>query len=49
MHSIVNRTQTVFGFFTTVAFVVAGFVALSVLLNPANDVTSSVELKDVQV
>lgn len=49
MHSTINRTQTVFGFFTTVALTVAAAIALSVLLYPADDVTSSVELKNVQV
>jgi hypothetical protein len=49
MHSLVNRAQAVFGFFTTVAFGVACFAAISVLLYPANDVTSNVELKGVQV
>ncbi|KAH8702138.1 putative microsomal signal peptidase subunit [Talaromyces proteolyticus] len=49
MHSAINRAQAVFGFFTTVAFFVAGLAALSVFLHPATDVTSSVELKNVQV
>lgn len=49
MHSIVNRAQGVFGFFTTVAFVVAGFAALSVFLYPATEVSSTVELNNVQV
>ncbi|KAJ9298674.1 hypothetical protein DTO271G3_3641 [Paecilomyces variotii] len=49
MHSTINRTQTVFGFFTTVALTVAAAIALSVLLYPADDVTSSVELRNVQV
>lgn len=49
MHSTLSRVQGVFGFFTTVALSVATVVALSVLLHPADDVTSSVELKNVQV
>jgi hypothetical protein len=49
MYSSLNRAQAVFGFFTTMAFVVAGFAAISVLLHPANDVSSSVELKGAQV
>ena len=36
MHSTLVRIQNVFGFFTTVAFFVAGLVALSSLLYPAN-------------
>ncbi|KAL1970794.1 hypothetical protein VTN77DRAFT_2628 [Rasamsonia byssochlamydoides] len=49
MHSSLNRLQAVFGFFTTVALFIAGLAALSVLLYPADDVASSVELKGVQV
>lgn len=49
MHSSLNRAQAVFGFFTTVAFFVGALAALSVLLHPADDVTTSVELKNVQV
>jgi hypothetical protein len=49
MHSVVNRAQAVFGFFTTVAFVVAGLAALSVFLYPATEVSTSVELNNVQV
>ena len=49
MHSSLNRLQAVFGFFTTVALFVAGVAALSVLLFPADDVTSTVDLKNVQV
>ncbi|GAD96852.1 microsomal signal peptidase subunit (gp23), putative [Paecilomyces variotii No. 5] len=49
MHSTINRAQAVFGFFTTVALTVAAAIALSVLLYPADDVTSNVELKNVQV
>lgn len=49
MHSSLNRLQAVFGFFTTVALFVAGVAALSVLLFPADDVTSAVDVKNVQV
>ncbi|EED17925.1 microsomal signal peptidase subunit (gp23), putative [Talaromyces stipitatus ATCC 10500] len=49
MHSASNRVQGVFGFFTTVAAFVAGFAALSVLLHPATDVSSSIGLTNVQV
>lgn len=49
MHSSLNRLQAVFGFFTTVALFVAGVAALSVLLFPADDVTSTVDVKNVQV
>jgi len=48
MHSSLNRAQAVFGFFTTVALVVAGLAALSVLLFPS-DAFASVSLKNVQV
>lgn len=49
MHSSLNRLQAVFGFFTSVALCVAGVAALSVLLFPADDVTSSLDVKNVQV
>ncbi|RHZ69587.1 hypothetical protein CDV55_106357 [Aspergillus turcosus] len=49
MHSSLNRAQGVFGFFTTVALVVAGVAALSVLLYPAHDAKAEVALKNVQV
>lgn len=49
MHSSLNRAQSVFGFFTTVALVVAGLAALSVLLFPTEATTASVQLKNVQV
>ncbi|KAL2825985.1 microsomal signal peptidase subunit [Aspergillus cavernicola] len=49
MYSTLNRAQAVFGFFTTVALVVAGFAALSVVLYPTDTVTADVELKDVKV
>lgn len=49
MHSALNRLQAVFGFFTTVAFCVAGLVAFTTFLYPTDGVTSSVTLTDVQV
>ncbi|KAK2814141.1 hypothetical protein FQN50_000545 [Emmonsiellopsis sp. PD_5] len=48
MHSALNRVQSVFGFFTTVAFVLASLTALSVVLHPAAPETS-VEVANVQV
>ena len=48
MHSALNRAQSVFGFFTTVAFVLGVLAAVSVTLHPAEPV-SSVELTNVQV
>ncbi|KAK2779522.1 hypothetical protein FQN53_001345 [Emmonsiellopsis sp. PD_33] len=48
MHSALNRVQSVFGFFTTVAFVLASLTALSVVLHPAAPATS-VEVSNVQV
>lgn len=49
MHSSLNRVQAVFGFFTTVALVVAGLAALSTLLFPTADTSAAVSLKNVQV
>ncbi|OQE19453.1 hypothetical protein PENSTE_c015G08031 [Penicillium steckii] len=49
MHSSLNRAQAVFGFFTSVALVVAGLAALSTLLFPTDATTASVQLKNVQV
>ncbi|RAL09182.1 signal peptidase complex subunit SPC3 [Aspergillus homomorphus CBS 101889] len=49
MHSTLNRAQAVFGFFTTVALVVAGLAALSVLFYPTDGVTSQVKVRDVKV
>ncbi|KAJ5649676.1 Signal peptidase 22kDa subunit [Penicillium longicatenatum] len=49
MHSSLNRAQAVFGFFTTVACVVAAVAALSTLLFPTTATTTSVDLKNVQV
>ncbi|PGH11895.1 hypothetical protein AJ79_04587 [Helicocarpus griseus UAMH5409] len=48
MHSALNRVQSVFGFFTTVAFVLGALTALTVVLHPADPVTS-VELSNIQV
>ncbi|CAL3970231.1 hypothetical protein PZA11_006492 [Diplocarpon coronariae] len=48
MHSTVVRAQNVFGFFTTVAFVVAALIAFSDLLAPRTP-SASVIVKDVQV
>lgn len=48
MHSSLVRLQTVFGFFTTVAFAVAVLVALSVTLAPQNP-SAKIELRTVQV
>ncbi|KAK2623805.1 hypothetical protein QTJ16_006986 [Diplocarpon rosae] len=48
MHSTVVRAQNVFGFFTTVAFVVAALVAFSDVLAPRTP-SASVIVKDVQV
>ncbi|PGH04258.1 hypothetical protein GX51_03603 [Blastomyces parvus] len=48
MHSALNRVQSVFGFFTTVAFLLGALTALTVVLNPAEPVTN-VELSNIQV
>ncbi|KAF2801583.1 signal peptidase 22 kDa subunit [Mytilinidion resinicola] len=48
MHSALVRVQNVFGFFTTVAFVVATVIALSVVVTPQAP-SASVKLKNVQV
>ncbi|PGH27127.1 hypothetical protein AJ80_01083 [Polytolypa hystricis UAMH7299] len=48
MHSALNRIQGVFGYFTTVAFVLGALTAFSVVLFPADPV-ASLELKNVQV
>ncbi|KAL8659840.1 MAG: hypothetical protein Q9226_000205 [Calogaya cf. arnoldii] len=48
MHSALVRVQNVFGFFTTVAFVTAIVVALSVTVIPQTP-TASLELRNVQV
>ncbi|KAF8536137.1 signal peptidase 22kDa subunit [Trichophaea hybrida] len=48
MHSTIVRIQNVFGFFTTVAFFVAFFTALSVVLYPASP-TATVDVVSVKV
>ncbi|KAL8827792.1 MAG: hypothetical protein Q9191_002981 [Dirinaria sp. TL-2023a] len=48
MHSSLVRTQNVFGYFTTVAFVTAACVALSVLLSPQVP-SATIQLRNVQV
>ncbi|KAJ5941554.1 Signal peptidase 22kDa subunit [Penicillium verrucosum] len=49
MHSSLNRIQSVFGFFTTVALVVSALAAISVIFFPADDANASVQLKNVSV
>ncbi|KAJ6146964.1 hypothetical protein N7497_008946 [Penicillium chrysogenum] len=49
MHSSLNRIQSVFGFFTTVALVVSALAAVSVVFFPADEANASVQLKNVQV
>jgi hypothetical protein len=48
MHSAVNRVQNVFGYFTTVATVVAVVVALSAFIAPQAP-SASLKLRNVQV
>ncbi|EKD20147.1 signal peptidase subunit [Drepanopeziza brunnea f. sp. 'multigermtubi' MB_m1] len=48
MHSVVVRAQNVFGFFTTVAFIVGALIACSDFAAPRTP-SASVDLKDVQV
>jgi hypothetical protein len=48
MHSTIVRGQNVFGFFTTVCFVVAAFIAASDLYAPRTP-KATVSVKDVQV
>ncbi|CZT21441.1 related to SPC3-signal peptidase subunit [Ramularia collo-cygni] len=48
MHSSLVRVQNVFGFFTSVAFAVAGAIALSVLLSPQSP-SAALELKNIRV
>ncbi|KAL8684393.1 MAG: hypothetical protein Q9224_006382 [Gallowayella concinna] len=48
MHSALVRVQNVFGFFTTVAFVTAIVVALSVTVIPQTP-SAGIELRNVQV
>ena len=49
MYSGLNRLQAVFGFFTTVAFCVAGLAAFTSFLYPTDSLSSSVALSNVQV
>jgi hypothetical protein len=49
MHSCLSRSQAVFGFFTTVLSCVAALIALSVLFYPADNVVTTVDLRNVQV
>jgi len=49
MYSGLNRLQAVFGFFTTVAFCVAGLAAFTSFLSPTDSMSSSVALSNVQV
>jgi hypothetical protein len=48
MHSSIVRFQNVFGFFTTVAFVVAALIAASDLIAPRTP-SVNIAVKDVQV
>jgi signal peptidase complex subunit 3 len=48
MHSAIVRAQNVFGFFTTVCFVVAGLIAASDYLSPRAP-SGTINIKDVQV
>ncbi|KAI5850392.1 signal peptidase 22kDa subunit [Morchella snyderi] len=48
MHSSLVRAQSVFGFFTTITFCVAAFVALSTVLFPANP-TATVDVRKFRV
>ena len=48
MHTTITRAQNVFGFFTTVCFVVAAFIACSDLLTPRTP-SANVFVKDIQV
>ncbi|KAJ9659452.1 Signal peptidase complex subunit [Coniosporium apollinis] len=48
MHSTLVRAQTVFGFFTTVAFCVAALIALSDFVSPQTP-SADVKLRNVQV
>jgi signal peptidase complex subunit 3 len=48
MHSTLVRGQNVFGFFTTVVSFVAGFIALSVLVQPPTP-TATLAMRNVQM
>lgn len=49
MHSSLVRIQNTFGFFTTVAFVVAAFIALSDFVAPRTPVVRSLKTTNLQV
>jgi signal peptidase complex subunit 3 len=48
MHSALVRLQSVFGFFTSVAFTVAAVIALSSFISPQSP-SASIQLRNVQV
>jgi signal peptidase complex subunit 3 len=48
MHSSLVRAQNVFGFFTTMAFVVAAAIAVSDIFSP-RETFANVKLRDVEV
>ncbi|OJD17358.1 hypothetical protein AJ78_02543 [Emergomyces pasteurianus Ep9510] len=48
MHSALNRVQNLFGFFTTVAFLLGALTAITAVLSPADPITK-VELSNIQV
>ena len=48
MHSTLVRAQNVFGFFTTVLFVVSGLIAGSVIFFPQHP-SAEITLRNVQV
>lgn len=48
MHSTLVRAQNVFGFFTTVAFSIAAFIALSSFVFPQTP-SATLKLRNVQV
>lgn len=49
MHSSLVRVQNVFGFFTSVAFVVGALVALSTLLFPSEPGAASIHVTNFRV
>lgn len=48
MHNTLNRIQGVFGFFTTVAFVLAAFIAATDLYAPRNP-SGTINPQNIQV
>jgi hypothetical protein len=48
MHSTLVRSQNVFGFFTTVAFIVAALIAATDLITPRAP-TAKIEVGNIQV